>query len=129
MDKNDPDYKNFERGFLLFFMGMPAVLGALQFLGGFNNALYFFSRDYNNIYVLFSWAVLAILWLATLWRIHLGGGAKIIIKFKDAFRFRGIAATEHVVKVIFTLMILVTCAALIIGVMQNVAEKAPDFVR
>lgn len=124
--KEDSEYGGFKKGFLLFLTVPPALLGLLQTLGDFPHPFYVFTRDFQNVFIVLSWAVLFFTWGVFLFWVHYKDGARILVKFGKAFR--GMPENENVVKILFTFIVLISIAALVVGVGINLADKAPGMM-
>ena len=115
--------KKFFKGFLNAFAGISFLLGIIQILGGYDNCLYLFSKDFNNPFIISALAVLIISWLLLLKWVFLGNGAKTIIKFRSAFQ--NMPDNELGVKMMVLMSVAGGIAGLIFGIIMDVGSKFP----
>lgn len=103
---------------LFFILVLPfIVLGILQLLGGFNNMFYIFSRDFNNLYLISSWASLALTYFIVLYWFFFKDAVRIVIIFREYIgRFPD---NEAQIKALVILMICSGVIAVIVGINQD----------
>jgi hypothetical protein len=107
---------------LFIFAILPFLLLYLwQRLGNFHNAFYVFSNNYHNPYVVLGWSVFILLNLAILYSVLFGGGASMLIKFRQAFR--AMPQSEWQIKIIMVFNCLITLLALFVMVTTNTFGK------
>lgn len=123
--RENPQLENDSQVFLkwlLIFAVLPFLLLYLfQRLGGFNHAFYVFSNDYRNPFIVAGWAVFILVNLGILYAVLWGGGARMLIQFRKAFR--SMPESETQLKISTALSCLVGAVALFVMIASNTYGK------
>ena len=98
------DSKRLMRGLAIFLVLPFLLLTILQWAGHFDNALYISSPNYTNFYIVLSWSVFILLYIGILYWVLVRDGAKILIKFRAAFR--NMPENETLVKLLTLVMVM-----------------------
>ncbi len=123
--REDPQLENDAKVFLkwlLIFAVLPFVLLYIfQRLGGFDHAFYVFSNDYHNPFIIAGWAVFTLLNLSVLYAVLWGGGARMLIQFRKAFR--SMPESEARIKLSVAFSCLVGAVSLFVMIATNTYGK------
>ncbi len=107
---------------LLIFAVLPfALLYLFQRLGRFNHAFYVFSNNYHNPYIVAGWSVFILVNLGILYAVLWGGGAEMLVKFRQVFR--AMPENETQVKISTAFSCLVGAIALFMMIATNTFGK------
>ncbi len=91
---------------IFIFTVLPfALLYLFQKLGRFDHALYVFSDNYHNPFIVAGWAVFILLNLGILYAVLWGGGARMLIKFRKAFRSMPESETRIKLSMVFSCLV------------------------
>ncbi len=111
---------------LFFVLVLPYfILGGLQLLGGFSNMFYVFSKDISNVYLVISWAFIALVCAIVLYWFYIGDAARVVLLFRD--QIGGLPNNETQIKMIVLLTICAATAGIVIGATKDVYNTFPLF--
>lgn len=99
-------------GMLFLLCAAPgALIGIFQFHGGHTSPMFFLRWDIGDTTVVGCWAVVALVWVGTLWWLWVGNGAR---RIADCGRILNLPADEKTVRIIITVCVLGAVTSLLI---------------
>jgi hypothetical protein len=117
-----PEVRQFARRVGVFFTISVAILGLLQFLGGFPSAeSLVWSPDVKNPYVAGARLTFILGWLIMLWWVWVGGGADLLLKYRGLLI--GIPSTPLRVKLAVTGLVVLSLGILVAGIRLRLGER------
>lgn len=109
---------------MLILLTIPFILvGVFQNLGGYENIMYVYSGDYNNVFVLLSWAAIIFSSLyVMLWVVFMGGAEKLQ-KYSYVLSTRSSIKSVALTKVVYVVMFISVLLSIYMGTRYHIYDE------